>query len=493
MRAIQYDNQWIYLENITEYEDDIIWNEFSVAKPNVYIDPEQMGQWDGIVRLYNRKKKRLARPFLSMLCDICNKHKLPLAIDDKRNPWRYKPLSAAEIDKHFLPNITLHDFQVSAIHSCLEPECGIFEIPTGGGKGELIAATVKAIPCPTVVLADQTVVIDQLKKRLDLREVASEVGAFFAGRRPHGGEPVVVGTVQSLFAPANLPPKPIKPLVGPDETQDEVDAKYEKKLIKWDSQVKGFNTRRTNAKFLQQFIKKAEMLLVDECDKATNDYYKTIFRSLFKGRRTYGYSGTPYDPNKPIENMIMQSFFGSVIYRESRHNLTKLGCIIPCTYNMLAFGMDGSIRDASAYDIAYDEWIINNRNFHSLITGLCLHHKKPDHGTLILVDRSELGHNLLASLSKAGLRAQFIYGETSLKNRTAALAKFEKRELDVLIGGKIVHRGLDLNGGCESLIIATGGKLQSSLYQQIGRAVRRNKLGKSIIYDFFFRDRKSVV
>jgi len=70
------------------------------------------------------------------------------------------------------------------------------------------------------------------------------------------------------------------------------------------------------------------------------------------------------------------------------------------------------------------------------------------------------------------------------------LRAFEKRKFNVLIGGKIINRGLDLDGGCENLIIATGGKLRSDFVQKVGRALRHNKRGKSIVYDFFFRCNK---
>jgi superfamily II DNA or RNA helicase len=60
----------------------------------------------------------------------------------------------------------------------------------------------------------------------------------------------------------------------------------------------------------------------------------------------------------------------------------------------------------------------------------------------------------------------------------------------VLIGGKIVNRGLDLSGGCESLILATGGQLWSDFNQKIGRAVRHNSNGKGRVYDFLFRTNK---
>ena len=88
------------------------------------------------------------------------------------------------------------------------------------------------------------------------------------------------------------------------------------------------------------------------------------------------------------------------------------------------------------------------------------------------------------------IESHFIYGKTPKRRRDEVLRAFERREFNVLIGGKIINRGLDLDGGCENLIIATGGKLRSDFMQKVGRALRHNKYGKSKVYDFYFRCNK---
>ena len=345
---------------------------------------------------------------------------------------------------------------------------------------EIIAGICKAINCPTVVVADQRIVVEQLKQRLELRDVIDEVGLFYAGEKPNG-QRIVVGTIQSLTIPSN-PPK------VPSRTEADTDKTYEKKLERWEVSFKGYKTRRKNAKSLQRYIKEAEMLLVDEADKATSDPFKNMFRHWFKGRRRYGFSGTIFDDAKPVERLVIQEHLGSIVATESRQELERIGRIIPVDYYMLAFGLEGSIHDQSAYDIAYDEWLVDNKDFHKLIAGLCK--KYQGDGTLALVDRERLGYNLEASIRDVGLSANFIFGKTPKRQRNERLREFERREFDVLIGGKIINRGLDLDGGCENLIVATGGKLRSDFIQKVGRAVRHNSRGRSRIFDFFFRSNK---
>jgi superfamily II DNA or RNA helicase len=483
MRATLKDNKWIWFDNITDAEEEVLWTQFSVTKPGMYIDPSQMGNWDGIYRKYNRAKKRMARPLLSMLKGICHKFDIPLVIKDLRPKWEYIKLSPDQITDDLLPGLKLDPHQIRSIQAACKIECGIVDVPTGGGKGEIIAGICKAISCPTVVIADQRVVVEQLKSRLELRDVIDEVGLFYAGEKPNG-ERIVVGTIQSLSIPSK-PPK------TPERTTNDSDTSYTKKLERWEASYKGYKTRRKNCKLLQQYVKDAEMLLVDECDKATSDPFKNLFRYLFKGRRRYGFSGTPFDESKPVEGMVMQEHLGSVIARESRQELQRIGRIIPFDYHMLAFGLDGNPSNRSAYDIAYEEWLVENVRFHKLISNICKkYNKNQDDGTLILVDREKLGNYLELLLNEQGIRAHFIYGKTDKRRRDQRLRGFENREFNVLIGGKIINRGLDLKGGCENLVVATGGKLRSDFIQKVGRAVRHNKRGKSKVFDFYFRCNK---
>lgn len=480
MRAVIQDNKWVYFESLTTDEEDVLWEEFSVSDKNAYIDPNQMGMWDGVYRKYNRAKKRIARPLLSMLLEICERNKLVLSVVDRRPPWDYSPIDPNDVGPDFLPGITLDPHQIEATKRACKIECGIVDVPTGGGKGEIICCFAKAIQCPTVIIADQTVVISQLKRRLELRDVAEEIGMFYAGRRPND-ELIVVGSIQSLSPPTKPPDVPQR---NPKETEE----KFAKRLEKWDKQFQAYQTRRKNAKFLQQYVKKAEMIMVDECDRASSEQYKNLFRHYFSGRRRYGFSGTPMDAEKPVQAMVMQEHLGSPFIKVSRRYLERINRIIPCSYYMLAFGLDGDIKESSAYDIAYNSYIVENDEFHKLIISIC--NKYKNDSTLILVDRVNLGEKLEELLGEAGHSTSFIYGSTGKRRRDEILRSFENKELNVLIGGKIINRGLDLSGGCDNLIIATGGKLESEFIQKVGRALRHNKRGHSRVFDFYFRCNK---
>lgn len=460
------DNKWIYLEQITVQEEDILDKDMSVKHPRQQYLDLSGGFFDGIFHKYNRFHHRFARPLMREFLGVCKKHGFPVSISDERPPAKYPRPDPNIIDQNFLHGITLDDHQVQAIKAaCHGDEVGIVSCKTGGGKTEMMAGIAKAYNCPTVILCDMTVVVNQIKDRLELRKAAEEIGMFYAGRRPNGQQ-IIVGSFQSLI----IPPQPEK---KPHDSPE----KYAKKLAAW-------KTRKTNARKLREIIAKCELLLVDECDTATSKQWKNLFWHWFQGRYKFGFSGTPFDPARPVQNMSLKEHLGSIIYHVDKEVLEDIHRIIPVTYTAIAFGDEKLSQDKSAYDIALKEHLIDNPTFHKLVTKLCEKSIGDDksHGVMILVESKPLGYALETAIPGA----KFICGDHPMSKRKKVIAAFENREIQVIIGGKIVKRGLDLKGGCETLIIATGGKLQSDLSQKVGRAVRVNKRGFAIIYDFFF-------
>jgi superfamily II DNA or RNA helicase len=422
----------------------------------------------------------VAFPFLGKVKKLAEKYGFPLDIEDQRD----RQVTKFIIPEDHLPGIKMERYQIEATEAALNADCGVINVPTGGGKGELVCAIVKALDCNTVILADQTIVVDQLKARLELREVSDTVGMFYAGKRPNG-ETVVVGSIQSITK-VNKPPTP------PSKSNCEDEEDYNRKVKLWERSYKGFKTRQKTAKALLQYVENAECLIVDEADRAVSEPWKVLFRSHFKGSRRYGFSGTPTDPAKPVEAMVLEEHLGPIIYTADRKNLTALGRIIPCKYYSMCFGLDGSIKNSTTYDQAYNEYMVENTTFHNDILKLskAIIKRNSTDGILILVEREALGNNLLELFRQNDIETEFIFGKTNHKQRKEALTRFEKREIRVIIGGKILNRGLDLKGGTEHLILATGGKLATDFIQKVGRAVRINSIGSSKIYDFYFRCNK---
>ncbi len=442
------------LEQVDVYHEGILNDYFSARHPRIrFIDIEQQS-WDGYYRKYDATRQRLALPFLQDLTKLCVSKGIALEIIDERPASKHVP-NPDDVKDDMLHGITLEPHQIRAIRAACKSEIGIVSMPTGGGKTEVMAGIAKIYNCPTVILADKRIIIEQIKERLELRDVIEEVGLFYGGSTP-SGQLIVVGSIQSISSPsASLKRK---------------DPEMYKKRIK-------------RAKQFQQMAKSSDLLMVDECDKATSKQYRNLFRHHFGGRRKYGFSGTPFDKKKPVESLSLRENMGNIISNTERSELERIGRIIPIKFYMFAYGEDGDAKDKMALDIAEREIIIDSPKFHQRI--LQIVSAFPDDGTLILLDTLNI-EDIGKALEKVIPGSVFIYGKTSKAKRKKAVQNFEDRKLKCLIGGKIIKRGLDLKGGVENLIIIGGGKLWSEFDQKVGRAVRNNKKGWARVFSFMF-------
>ena len=403
---------------------------------------------------------------------------------------------------------------------------------------EVMCGLVKMFRCPTIIITEQIVVLEQIIKRLSMRNVVhkNDIGMFCFGKMPDNNL-VIVGSIQSISTPTKpkredvkvkgkrvlkqsmewiqkeiewkengkpdeeiphlrraLPSAAIEALTRDPDYLHEMDEQYIGLLVDYCNQLeferrmKWYKTRIKKAKAIQAMIKdKCELLIIDECDLATTQQYARLFKFIYTGRRRCGVTGTPFDKAKPVQNMFLKEHLGSIVSVARRDEVEKAGRIVPVKFTMIAVGADGDKEDSRAYDIALKEEMIENERFHRIIAKLVKQYK--DEGTLILVDTSPiqpLGEALEAIIPNS----KFIFGKTKPKERNKILGEFESRELKCLIGSKILKRGLDLKGGVENLIIVGGGAKWSDFEQKIGRALRLNKSGKSRVFGFFFLNNK---
>lgn len=573
------DNLLMRLEAMSATMDKLIAERFSLQVPNAhFID---VANWDGVVRKYDSSRQQLSRALLRELLKFLIEKDIPFEIQDDRPPSQYSSTPIEELKPDLLPGITLEEYQMRSIRATYVNEIGIINLPTGAGKTEVAAGIVKVHKRPTVIIAEQIIVVQQIKSRLELRDIVEEVGVFCAGKIPTGQD-VIVGSIASLCIPGR-PKIPVKPtltqaqayvkaakLSGETEISinrqryliggslakhvakqigelleagrdcvkiDGVDyslgtpsfathvlpvltgevlidillkikeSKDAKNLVvdgvdwptveltdelmmmalerqhltnlkRYETSVRAYKTRVKNAKLLRALVAKCDMLLVDECDKASGKQYKNLFKSWFKGRLIYGFSGTPFDESKPVEELEIKDRLGSIIASESRKTVENLGRTIPVDCYMLVNGPDAR-DERSAYDVAYADRVVHNPDFHQRVKGIVDGFEGD--ATLILVDRDALGEALKELIPGSC----FIHGKTAKKKRDRVLTEFEQRKFNVLIGGKILARGLDLKGGCNNIIITTGGQLRQEYEQKIGRGLRVNAAGICRIIDFY--------
>jgi superfamily II DNA or RNA helicase len=405
----------------------------------------------------------LSKAYLRRLIKLCLKHDIPFEVKDLRDKPVYPMYSESDVKDDILDTITLMPHQINGLKACCNKynEIGTFFYITGAGKTELICGIAKLLNCPTVIVAEETVVVDQIKTRLELRKVTEEVGVFYAGKSPTG-QTVCVGSLASI-----MPPKKVK-------------RKDKEDIEKYKSRQKAYKTRLANHRMYRKMLAECELLMIDECDKAaTNKGYKKLILDYTDSRYVYGFTGTLPMDNDKLDQLNLQELLGDVISKSERRYLEKIGRIIPVKYIMSVFG-EKDKDNRTAYDIAVKELIDDNTDLHEHVRKIVA--KFPDENFVILVEKLDLG-NALESLIP---NSKFLQGSTRKTVRDQAIKDFENKDLQVLIGSKILKRGLDLKGGIDNLILCASSAKDSELEQKVGRAVRLNSRGWARVFDFLF-------
>jgi superfamily II DNA or RNA helicase len=115
--------------------------------------------------------------------------------------------------------------------------------------------------------------------------------------------------------------------------------------------------------------------------------------------------------------------------------------------------------------------------------------KANEHGlsVMCLVNQKNHGRILKEMMTKAGLRAAFIFGENDAKERKQKLDELKNKEIDVLIGSTILDVGVDVPA-VGMVILAGAGKAEVAIRQRIGRGLRAKKSGPNVCFIVDFED-----
>lgn len=106
---------------------------------------------------------------------------------------------------------------------------------------------------------------------------------------------------------------------------------------------------------------------------------------------------------------------------------------------------------------------------------------------MVLVRLKRHGQILKEMLESVGIRTEFIFGESSQKERMEQLNKLRNKEIDILIGSTILDVGVDVPG-VGGVILAGGGKAEVELRQRVGRGLRRKSDQANICFVVDFLD-----
>ena len=341
-----------------------------------------------------------------------------------RNDLRTRPAARRE-----LPLSWLLPHQREAVDAALRHVVCCVDVPTAGGKGEIIAALCAEIPVDLLVLADDKQVLRQLgspdpvEGRV-LKRTGEAPGRVGDGRW-EGGNRVTVAS------PATLDQQ-------------------------WDG---NHWSERARALF-----SRARGVIYDEVHMAGSPRSQRILRALSHCYWRIGFSAT-VTGRADLRDAAVRAHFGPVGYRVPAAELEAQGVISSQTATMIRCDQpDQDAYEAGGYQTAVSLSKVRN----GLVVQLWALEKT---GIVTFVRELDHGRYLLKIAQHRGVRAEFVHGEVDSDERTAAIARFERGEVDVLIATNVFKQGADIVHAYAG-INAAGGKSAIEAIQRRGRLGR---------------------
>jgi len=383
-----------------------------------------------------------------------------------------KNIERINAPKDLLEGITLYDFQASSVSKSLMLKFGLNEIPTSGGKSEIMLSLLRhllnektinsqdisLVTVPSVPLAEQ------FKKRALERGFSTDEIGVFHGNKKQINCPIVVAVCNSLVRGIN---------------------KQDKKVL--------------------NLIYRCVALLFDEVHHLRSETWVKVALAASRSNLKYllGYSGSATHEEDIFKNSgdaLIYGLTGGPIYRIQPSYLRKIGLTSePLIYYEKIGG--GMAKYPGKWHNIYNKYIVENEKRNKAIKSWVDKFVSLGFPAMILVQRKEHANNLMHLLQDHRIISVFggstavVWEETGLETYQidygAFSDQFEKGSYDIIVASQVFDEGVDLPS-VGMVVLAGGGKSRIKALQRLGRGVRGKKQGPNRVYVLDFDDNTHV-
>jgi superfamily II DNA or RNA helicase len=355
-------------------------------------------------------------------------------IDARQVPGRPARVEISDAVSRLAGADWLRDYQCAAADRVLEERRGIVQVSTGGGKTEIAIALAKLVPIRWLFLVHRKTLVDQTADRYHERtgDEAGRVGDGVWAPR----ERFTVATFQTLAtALRNKSP----------------------------------SARARLEKFLSQF----QGVIIDECHVLPAESFWKVAMLLENCHWRVGLSATPLD-REDKRSVYAIAALGPVIFKIGAQQLISEGRLAKPIIRLAKVFQE--FRELDKYGLVkkwpwtkvYEEGVVKSGIRNRVLLGATLAAEKP---SLVFVKDVAHGKAFTKGLQKRGVRADFVWGDASIKMRQDAVRRLERADLEVLVCSVIFQEGIDIPD-LRSVVIASAGKSVIAALQRIGRGMR---------------------
>jgi superfamily II DNA or RNA helicase len=413
-------------------------NTFKYEIPGARYQPAvRLGRWDGKVAYFQLGGSSYIN-LLPEIIPILEQYDYDIELDDQRDYSTVFDFAQVTEDSFAHKTwpvghpavgqpILLRDYQVEIVNNYLQnPQC-IQEVATGAGKTLMTAALSKSVEAygRSIIIVPNKSLVTQTEK--DYVNLGLDVGVYFGDRKDYNRTHTIC-TWQSL----NNMMKKTK------SGEAEVD--------------------------IQDFIEGVVCVIVDEVHMAKADALKTLLTGVMaRVPIRWGLTGTV--PKEKFESQSLLVSLGPVISKLSASELQDRGVLAQCHVNIV------QLIDHVEYSNYQSElkYLLEESGRLDTIADL-VRRVNETGNTLVLVDRTECGRQLVARL---GEKAVFVSGATKGTKRQEEYDEVADAKDKIIVATYgVAAVGINIPR-IFNLVLIEPGKSFVRVIQSIGRGIRK--------------------
>jgi superfamily II DNA or RNA helicase len=423
------------------------------------------GNWDGRSTLFDWNNCKFPSGFVPTAIAVLKQqgyevqtHRTPIPEVLGLMPTQDSPL----VDD--FPANEDYDYQFNAVKILEKHGSYIARIATGGGKSRLAALCIKRIGRKTMFVTTRKLLLYQMG--ISLAKSGFKVSYVGDGVWDTSGD-VVLAMVQTLGERIS-------------------DFKLDTAGMSSD-EVKHAKTKHADKRDETfDFLETVEFVIGEEAHEAGGSTYYDVLRATRKAAYRLALTATPLMKTGEA-NVRLIGMFGPIRLEVSEEMLIQRGIFAKPIFKFKTLDPPPLLRRSSAWKKADELGVILNLNRNKWICAEAIRAGRYGLATMILVRRQKHGKVLADMLKQAGVRVDYIFGESNNAKRDKCLIDLKEGRLDVLIGSTILDIGVDVPA-IGMLIIAGGGMAEVAHRQRIGRGARRKKSGPNVFFVVDFKD-----
>jgi superfamily II DNA or RNA helicase len=478
------------------------------------------GGWDGRSSFLTIKKTEAHFPagFVDLATRALRKAGIEFQILSKPLP---EPLGPTRPEVDAFGYADRYDYQPATVDKLIAHGKIIAQVATGGGKSRICRMAYKRIGRPTLFLTTRGILMYQMRDAVV--EMGEEVAVLGDGEwgieytRPDGTpgrrlSKFCVGMVQTLSqrletmtVEGELQALAQRRATATGKAVQTLRLKLQKEKmlphligLEVNKLVSALTDRLPSPKLdrsvieekvakherlrvgTQKFLERFELVIAEEAHELSGPGFYTVMAACKNATYRLALTATPFMKDDEESNMQLLAACGPIAMIVSEELLIDRGILAKPFFKFIKLDeahKPKSLFRSTPWQKAYSDGIVNNVYRNKLMCEEVLRGVRYGLNALMLVQYKAHGDVLRTMLTAAGMRAEFIDGDSNQKVRQDCLNRLATGRLDVLIGSTILDVGVDVPS-IGMIVLAGGGKAEVSLRQRIGRGLREKKGGR---------------